>query len=48
MLCKLPFTHRDNFKDKKDKSNYIIINYTGITDRMGYDDVVEEDNIIEL
>ena len=48
VLCKLPFTHRDNFKDKKDKSNYIIINYTGITDRMDYDDVVEEDNIIEL
>ena len=48
VLCNMPFTHKEEFKDKTNKSSHIIINYCGITDRMEYDDEVEEDNIIEL
>ena len=44
VLCRLPFTHKEEFKNKDDKSNYIILAGSGIPDRLGYDEI----EVVEL
>lgn len=44
VLCRLPFTHKKEFKNKDDKSNYIILAGSGIPDRLGYDEI----EVVEL